>query len=356
MLRNPEFDNLARDFGIHLDGAVDYLPPEFKRDFGMAMDAQPGLVTTPSAGIPAFLTTMIDPQVIKVSVAPSKAAQILGEVKRGSWLDQTIMFSLVERTGEVSSYGDWNNNGRAGLNATFPQRQAYLYQVIIEYGELEMERAGLLRLSWVAELQEAAALVLNKFQNLTYFFGVNGLQNYGLVNDPSLPAALTPATKAATGTKWVVNGVLNATANEIYADIQSLFIQLVTQTAGLVEATDRLILAMSPAASIALTATNSFGINVYDLLKKNFPNIRFETAIQYGALTTANPQGVAAGNLVQLIAEKVDGVDSGFCAFNEKLRTHAIVRDLSSFKQKTTQGTWGAIIRFPLAFAQMIGV
>ena len=38
--------------------------------------------------------------------------------------------------------------------------------------------------------------MLNKFSNLTYFFGVQGLQNYGLLNDPHLNASLTPATKA----------------------------------------------------------------------------------------------------------------------------------------------------------------
>ena len=118
----------------------------------------------------------------------------------------------------------------------------------------------------------------------------------------------------------------------------------------------KLILVMSPAASVALTATNSFGVGVYDLLKKNFPNIRFEVGIQYGAQTASNPQGVAAGNIIQLIAETLEGQDTGYCAFNEKLRTHGIVRDLSSFKQKLTQGTWGAIIRLPMAFAQMVGV
>jgi hypothetical protein len=32
------------------------------------------------------------------------------------------------------------------------------------------------------------------------------------------------------------------------------------------------------------------------------------------------------------------------------------VRSLSSYAQKKTGGTWGAIIRYPMAFAQMLGV
>jgi hypothetical protein len=135
-----------------------------------------------------------------------------------------------------------------------------------------------------------------------------------------------------------------------------MFVQLVNQSGGLVEADTKMVLGLAPAPSVALTATNSFGVNVYDLLKKNFPNLRVETAVQYGATSTSNPQGIAGGNLVQLIAEEIDGQDSGYCAYNVKLRTHPIIRGESSFRQKMTQGSWGAIIRQPFAFAQMLGV
>jgi len=352
---NPELALMQSQWGIYTD-AVDYIRPEWKRDFRLAMDAQPGLVTTPNSGIPAMLTTMIDPNILKVLIAPNKLATIFSEVRKGSWLDQTIMFPLVERDGEVSSYGDFAENGHAGVNYEFPQRQSYLYQTIIEYGELEMERAGLARIAWAAALNEAAILVLNKFQNFTYAFGVQGLQNYGLLNDPYLSASLTPALKAYGGVKWINAGVIAAQANEVYLDIQSLFLELVAQAGGLITQEDRLVLAMSPSSATALTATNSFNVNVNDLLKKNFPNLRIETAVQYGAISAANPQGIAAGNFVQLICESVEGQDTGYCAFNEKLRAHPIIRAMSSFKQKMTQGTWGAVVRQPFAIASMVGV
>lgn len=349
-MRNTDFDRLERDWGVHLSGTEDYLKPEYKRDFQMAMDAQPSLVTVSNSGIPAFLTQMIDPEIIRVLLAPNKAANILGETRKGTWLDQTMLFPVVERVGEVSNYGDFNNNGHTGVNIQFPQRQATIYQTITEYGELELERAGLARISWAAEQDQAAVVVLNKYQTQTYFFGVAGLQNYGLLNDPYLPTPVTPAPKAAVGNGvvWVtLNNVINATANEVYADVQSLFVQLTVQTQGYVERDTVMVLCMSPRASVAMTATNQYGISVYDLLKKNFPNIRFETAVQYST---------AAGELVQLIATTLEGMKTGFCAFNEKLRTHPVIRDLSSFKQKKTQGSWGAIIRLPYAFAQLLGV
>jgi hypothetical protein len=342
--------------GIILPDVVGYAADEAKHDYTLAMDAMPAISTASNSAVPWGLTNYIDPEVIRFAFAPVKAAKILDEQKKGTWLDDTIMFHVVEHTGEVSSYGDFNTNGRSGVNTNWPQRQSYHFQIMKEYGEREIERAGLSRLNWVGEIDMAAADNLARFSNYTYFFGVAGLQNYGLLNDPNLPASLTPATKAHGGVTWMNGNAIIATANEIYNDIVAMFSQLVSQTGGLVEQEDSLVLAMSPASAVALTATNSFNVNVSDLLKKNYPNIRIETAVQYGVVSSSNPHGIAGGNLVQMHAEKVDGQNTGFLAYTEKMRAHKIVPDVSSFKQKVTSGTWGAIIAQPNAFASMLGV
>lgn len=339
------------------DSVQSYVPEEFKANFALAMDAQPALSTTTSAGIPYFLTTMVDPAIFKILFAPVKAATIFGEVRKGNWLDETAMFPTVEHTGEVSSYGDHNMNGSTGVNEVWPQRQAYLFQTIKEYGERALERAGLGRINLVSEIDQAAATIMARYANLTYFYGVAQLQNYGLFNDPNLSAAITPVTKAnGNGNVWIYQGAINATANEVYEDVQSLFYQLVSQTAGTVDQNAKMTLAMSPTSQVALTATNSFGVNVSDLIKKNFPNLKVETAVQYGAKSTANPHGNAAGNLVQLFVDDIEGQDVGYCAFNEKMRAHSIIKELSAFRQKVTGGTWGAIIRQPMGIAQLLGV
>jgi hypothetical protein len=343
--------------GIFLPDVKAYAWEAAKSDFTVAMDAMPALVTTPNTGVPAFLTTLIDPDVYRIVFTPTRAAEILGETRKGTWIDQTAMFPVVEATGEVSSYGDYNENGRAGANMNWPQRQSYLFQTISEYGELEVERAGLGRVNWVSEVDGAGTTVLHRFLNQSYFFGVQGLQNYGLLNDPNLSAPITPATKAYGGVKWVNNGQIVATANEIFADIQALWYQLQGQQAnGLVDQNTKMTLALSPGSELALTATNSFGVNVSDLLKKNFPNLRIVSAVQYGAQSASNPVGVAAGNVVQLIADAIDGQQTGYCSFNEKLRSHPIIRAMSSWKKKMTSGTWGAVIRMPMAISQMVGV
>lgn len=333
-----------------------YVTPEMKRDYRIAMDALPTLATDPNSGVPAMLTTLIDPNVYEILFSPNKAAEILGEVRKGTWLDQTAMFPVAEATGEVSSYGDFSENGRAGVNTSWPQRQAYLFQIQKEYGELELERAGLARINWVSEIDKAAALNLNKFANFTYFFGVQGLQNYGLLNDPNLSASITPGTKVGGGVTWFSGNSPNATANEVYDDIVALYSQLLSQTAGLVNRETKMTLALAPGSDAALMFTNSFGINVADLIKKNFPNLKIITAVQYGVRTAQNTQGVVAGNLMQLIADDVEGQQTGYAAYNEKMRSHPIVRRTSSFIQKVTAGTWGAVIRFPAGISSMVGI
>lgn len=351
----PHFARL----GIIMPGVKGYLPEHFKSDFKaveMAMDTQPALSTAANSAVPAFLTNWVDPEIVEILFAANKFAKIFGEEKKGDWTTQTAFFPLIEHTGEVSSYGDFNENGSSGANVNWPQRQSYLYQTFKEYGELELDRMGLAKLSWVTEQDRAAALAMNKYENLLYAFGLVGLQLYGALNDPNLPASLTPAPKAYGGTKWIVNNVVVATANEIFTDLQSLFLALTSQANGLVDAEVKVCIAMAPTVAIALTQTNAFNVNVKALLKENFPNITFETAVQYGATSTSNSQGNSAGNLVQMIAESVEGQKTARTAFNEKMRAHKIVVGSSSYKQKLTGGAWGTIIKQPFAISSMLGV
>ena len=310
---------------------------------GFACDAQPTLITTSNAGIPAFMSTFVDPKLIEVLVSPMKAAEIVGgEVKKGDWTTETAMFPMVESTGETSTYGDYSENGSVGVNTNFPQRQSYHYQVMTQWGERELERAGLARIDWSNRVNIASVLTLNKFQNKTYFFGVSGLQNYGLLNDPSLSAAIVPGTKVGGGTSWSV-----ATAQEINTDIQKLYKQLQTQMGGLLELDSKMTLAMSPISEVYLTKTTDYNVNVADILKKNFPNLTIKTAPEYST---------ASGELAQLILDEAEGQRTADTAFTEKLRAHPIVVASSSFKQKKSQGTWGTIIFRPAAIAQMLAI
>jgi hypothetical protein len=330
---------LYRERGIVLPQGV-----MFAADARMAADAQPQLAATvANAGIPWAMTNVIDPQTIKVLVAPMKASAIVGgETKKGDWTTLSTQFAVGEYTGFTTSYGDYNNNGNVGANFNWTPRQSYHFQTVTQWGEREADLYGAAQINYAAELNNASALIMAKFLNKSYFYGVASLQNYGLLNDPSLTSPLTPATKTAGGTTWT-----NATPSEVNADVQALYAKLQNQLGGNLELDAHMVLAMPPVSEVSLLNTNSFNVSVRDMLQKNFPNLRVETAPEYVT------QG---GNLVQLIVEEIDGVKTALTAFTEKMRAHAVIADLSSWKQKKSGGTWGTIIRRPLAIAQMLGV
>lgn len=342
---NPILLALQERAGITYMGqpGLDLQKANIAHSVSLAMDAQPALVTVSNSGIPAFLSTFVDPKLIEVLVSPMKAAEIVGgELKKGDWTTQTAMFPMVESTGETSSYGDYSENGSVGVNSNFPQRQSYHYQVMTQWGEKELEQAGLAKIDWANRMNIASALTLNKFQNKTYFFGVAGLQNYGLLNDPALSAPIAPTTKTAGGTTWALG-----TALEILNDVTKLYKELQTQAGGLVDLNSTMTLAMSPLSEVYLTKTTEFNVNVADLLKKNYPNLTIKTAPEYST---------ASGELVQLMVDEIEGQRTADTAFTEKMRAHPVVVGSSSYKQKKSQGTWGTIIYRPFGIAQMIGV
>lgn len=335
---------LEQRSGIIFDGA--HGEPRLMRsdasltNWRMAMDVQPELELQASGSIPAFLANVIVPGVIPALLSPMKAAVIVGdEQKRGDWTTETIMFMVVNGVGEVSAYGDYNNNGASNVNANYPSRQNYIYQCFVQYGERELAKAGLAKLDWVSQQQIWNALTLNKYQNKTYFFGVANLANYGLLNDPSLYAPITPTFS------WLTSA--SATANTIYQDIVRLFIQLQAQSAGTIDSESKMVLAMSPENAVALTYVTQYNTNsVKQILKENYPNLRIETAVEYQT---------ASGQLVQLICEQIDGIRTATCSFSEKMRSHQMVLESSSWKQKRSQGSYGTVIVRNFAIAQMLG-
>ena len=354
--QNPEIAALAERAGIVFDGALDFLPRTEAGSLdaaglqlafdGMAMDAptynQPSLITTANGAIPAFLTTFIDPKLIKVLLSPLKAEEIYGSVKKGDWTTSTAMFIMTEPTGEVSGYGDFTENGRSSANFQYPQRQNYVFQTMTEWGERELEMVGLGKIDWAAQLNMSSANTLNRFANLMGFYGISGLQNYGGLNDPSLSASLTPNTKAAGGTSWSA-----ALPTEILADIQKAFNQLQVQTGGNLELTDDLTLALHPTSEVYLANTNSFGLTAMEMIRKVFPKLTVKNAVQYLSGTTYS---------FQLIAPEIEGQRTCETAFSEKMRAHRIVPAASSFKQKKTAGGWGTIIYRPVGITSMAGV
>ena len=335
-----------------------YITPEMKSNERVAMDAQAALTTTANADIPNILNTWIDPDIVNIVFAPQEAQEILPQKRIGDWTTGQAMIPVVEGVGEVTGYGDFEQTGSGSLNVNFPQRQNYLWQVIIRYGDLQVEKMGLARINYVSSIQKAAAEWLNRYGNYVDFYGVKGLQNYGILNDPSLPATLTPGTKAnGNSNVWMYSGAPNASANEVFADIQTLFWQLATQTQGLIKSKDKMILALGPGPAVAFSTTNSFGLTAAAIVEKNFPNLKIVTAPQYEKADSSFVEGFSSsGNFCQLIAETLGGEPVGNTTYSEKLRAHRLVPDTSFYRQKWSSGSFGSFIKRPVCVASMLGI
>lgn len=349
---------LRDNLGVHFDGFDARVLDEgksLKSVIGMdsagglmAMDAAYPLVTTANSGIPAMLSTYIDPKKVEVLLAPLKATEVAGgESKMGDWTTRTAMFPVIENTGEVTSYGDYNNSGAAGVNFQFPQRQSYHYQTITQWGERELAETGLAKIDLASQKDIASVRAINRYQNKTYLFGVSGLQNYGILNDPALPADIAPNTKSAGGTAWIdATGAVNATPLEVQQDVMKMFWTLQDRNKGLIEPDTAMTLVMSPQSAVALGINNEFGNSVRFYLKETYPNMRIVTVPEYAT---------AAGQKVQLFADEIEGQRTMECKFTEKMRAHPIIPELSAYKQKKSAGTWGTVIFRPSMCVGMIG-
>jgi len=330
------YDAMRRDYRVALDAF-----PHLK----MAIDAQPGLVTSPNAGALLSALSIVDPQVVRVLFTPMKAAQIMGgEAQKGSWIDQIAYFPMAESTGQVASYGDFSNNGSIDVNAQWNYRQPYSWQAFKRYGEQQLDRWGAAGLNYAAELDNALAFKFNKVSNKSYFYGITGLVNYGLLNDPSLSSAISPGTKADTsqGVTW-----LKATAIEIYNDFKALYTALNVQTGYNLEMDAPITLAMSSNREPQLAVTNDFGLTAKEMIQKSFPNLKFEVAPEYST---------QSGEFMQLMVTDYEGVKTAYPAYTEKMRAHALVIGSSDWSQKNSAGTWGTIIRRPIMIKGMLGI
>lgn len=304
-----------------------------------AMDAAslaPTLIGTPNAGIPSFLTTYIDPKVIETIVAPMAAATLVGESKKGDWTTLVAAFIQAEPLTKVATYDDHSADGSSNANINYPQRQSYFFQTWTRWGERELEMAGAGRVDLASQLNYASALGLAKFLNSSYLFGVAGLQNYGLTNDPRLPTPVTGTVNWAT-----------AQPEAIFNDINDMWTVLQSQSQGVIRASDELKLGLPPTAAANINRVNQYGLSAAKLLKEVWPNLELVEVPEYDTVS---------GRLVQMWSVRIEGQETATCGFTEKMRAHAIERYSSYFRQKKSAGTWGAIVFRPFGMTAKLGV
>ena len=331
---------LGRDYKVAVDNG--FRGP-------IAMDAQPSLNMTANTGIPSLFTTETFPEITRAIVTPMRAAEIYSERQSGDWTTNLVQFPFVESTGEVSAYHDYSQAGVVGTNMNWETRQPWLYQTWTEWGERETDIAGRGNISLVAEKNIASISVLNKTQNQIYLFGVQGLKNYGVLNDPDLPPAIQPTKKTGGGTTWQsTNDPI-----EIYNDFVKLFGQLSEQMGGNVSMDNPLVVVIPTGLQQCLSYKNQYGVRIREMLKEDYPNMRIEALPELGEKLS---NGKLSSNMMQMFVEEYEGMRTVFCGFTYKLRAHRMELYSTWQRQKKSQGTWGGVWRLPVACASMAGI
>lgn len=335
-MRDSQLIQALASKGVVLPGSVTNVSTPSGQYAMDAASLTPTMASNPNAGIPTYLTTYVDPKVIEILVAPMKAAELVGESKKGDWTTLTAAFITAEPTTKVATYGDYASDGDSNANINYPQRQSYFFQTWTRWGERELEMAGAGRVDLASQLNYSSALGLAKFLNATYLYGVSGLQNYGLTNDPALPAPVASAGSWATQTPDVNFNALVA-----------MFKLLQQQSGGIIEQDDELNVGLAPTALSDLSNVNTYGLSAMKLIKDAFPKMKFITIPEFDS---------ASGRLVQMWVPKLEGQETATCGFTEKMRAHAVERYSSYFRQKKSAGTWGTVIFRPFAVTQLLGV
>ena len=314
-------------------------------DVKLAQDA--ALTTSPNTTVPAFLLQYVSPDVIEILTAKRAATRVFDEKKVGDWTTANYQYASVENVGSTYAYADYGDGPSSGINNEWNIRDQYIYQTNITYGDREVDMSATAKIDLIAAKQSAAAEAIAIDSNKFYLQGVAGKRIYGLLNDPNLPAAISPNTVSSAVT-WASKLALeNGGTAAIYSDVLKMFSALQGQMGGLIDENTPMKLLVSPGCAVNLMAATDFNVSVIDMLKKAMPNLTIETVPECAT---------ASGNIAMLIVPEIMGQQTGELAFGEKIRQGRLVADLSSYRQKFAASTYGFIMRMPAAFAVMSGI
>lgn len=333
----------VRRFGFNFSHAKGWLIPEKM----MAMDA--ALITQGNTTVPAALLQYISPEVIPVLTAKRAATAILDEKKVGDWTTPLVQFRTEEYTGSTGPYSDYGDGPSSGVNNEWNNREQYIFQTTITYGDLEVEMSAKAKIDLIAGKQRGAAEIIRTDANKFYLLGVAGKKIYGLLNDPNLPPAITPN---------VVNGAImwpdklsmenDLGTRAVYNDLLKLFGQLQSQSGALIDQNTALRLLISPERSVLLSMATNFNISATQMLKTNFPNLEIDIVPQLSSKT--------AGETMILMVKNFMGNATADLAFGEKMRQGRLIPDTSNFRQKYSASTYGTLLKMPFAYAVMTGI
>ena len=351
----------AKANGLTFDGAQGFMAYEtddlgnITVDFDQTADnlAQDAALTTaPNVNIPAALTTYLDPQVVPILFSSMATTKVFKEGRKGSWTDTSFQFPVEEYVGGVTGYGDFVDNVTSDVNNEFVERGNFIFQTVLQYGDLEEAVASRAKLGLASQKQRSAAFNIAKAHNNINLYGIAGRNIYGMLNDPNLNSAIQPISVTIGGSNystWADKEAHGASdlANYIYNDVSKLYGELADKNGGNVDANSPMILGISNTMARYLNATNTYGLTALGMLKANYPNLK---VVQVPELTSGGT------NTLYLTVPELFGVRTAEFSYSEKMAFGRVVAGTSSFRQKVRAASSGFILKRPSLIARMTGI
>lgn len=315
----------------------------------MAQDA--ALTTAPNIGAPAALYTYLNPQIIEILFTIVAATKLFHESKMGEFTDDYMQFPQEEVLGSVGAYSDFGNSVSSDVNYEFLSREQFRFQTNIKYGDLEVAKASVAKIQLAARKQYSAATNIERASNRFYLYGVKGKALYGALNDPNLPATISPQAVTINGSAkstWADKATdTDHAANWFFADIVKLVTAMLATAGGHIDDNSPFVLGMSNSVVNYLNIANAYGKTAKELIKENYPQMQFALIPE---LSTAE------GEILYLTVPELAGVPTGECCYTEKFRLSRLVSDVSCYRQKAVGSTWGCVIKRPMMIQRMKGI
>lgn len=354
-VRKFSFDDYSRvnkndlsTLGISMDASVmSDLKSIYGKSYAMDTAGVP-LQTTATITNPVQFFQYWAPEAVEIVTAARKIDDIVGRTIAGSFEDEEIVTTIMERTGSAQPYTDTANIPTASWNQNFDTRSIVRFEEGLEVGYLENMRAARMRIDSHKEKAAACADSLAIEHNRVGFYGYANGQNktYGFLNDPNLQPYQTVAQGEAGETSWS-----KKTFNEITSDIITAVSNLVNNLTGHFDPLkDTFTLSMALVSTQWLNTMNELGTkSVSQWIKETYPNCRIEAAVE---LNGAN----GGSNVFYLHVDKVKGADVIKQYVQDVLRLVGVEKRAKVVLEDYASATAGIIVQQPIGIARYSGI
>ena len=310
----------------------------------MAMD-DTAVYNAPNGNLPAYFTTIYSNKFIYNVQKAMRLTDVTEDWQIGMWGLTDVKIPTEAPNGQPKVYADASPAGNSSVNYNWVPREFIYSQQMVTVGDMELARYGMAKIDIIDRKRVAAAISMAQLRNDMGFVGVEGMQIYGLLNDPSLPAVLSNPNGVSGFPQFS-----KKTYEECVATFMLYVKDLATRGGGHFDQTQKMTWIIPPSVQEALSGKQTtLGYTFQMFLKENFPNLtivissNYETALTGRAVSGAN-------TYAQLILDEVQGQRVAYNLFNTLYFSHGMVRQASQVEEKISNGLGGAFI------AQAMGI